>query len=62
MFRINTLGGPRNIMINGGPGPPTAKGGKFDAAFAILPWQFTVGHFPRREVNRPAVTCADGVM
>jgi len=35
-----TPGGPRNIVLDGGPDPPTARGGgsTFDAAFAKLLW------------------------
>jgi len=26
LFGVNTLGGPRNIVLDGGPDPPTARG------------------------------------
>jgi len=35
---VNTLGGPRNIALDGGSDPPLQKGGGFDAAFAKLLW------------------------
>jgi len=37
LFGVNTLGGPGNSMLNGGPDPPQ-RGGGFDAAFAKLLW------------------------
>jgi len=36
LFRVNTFGGPKNIVLDGGPDPPTARGAGFDAAFARL--------------------------
>jgi len=38
--------GPRNIVLDGGPDPPTARGGgsAFDAAFAKLLWPLTGLH------------------
>jgi len=36
LFELETLVDPRDIVSDGGPDPPTARGGKFDAAFAIL--------------------------
>jgi len=38
LFGMNTLGGPRNIVLDGGPDPPIARGGGFDAAFTKLLW------------------------
>jgi len=30
LFRVNTYEDPRNIVLDGGPDPPTARGGGFD--------------------------------
>jgi len=35
-FEVNTLGGPRNIQLDGGPDRPTAMEWGVDAAFAKL--------------------------
>jgi len=38
-FEMTTLGGPRNTVLDGGPDPPTAAGGGFDAAVdKLLCW------------------------
>jgi len=37
LFRVNTLGNQRNIVLDGGHDPPPREGG-FDAAFAKLLW------------------------
>jgi len=37
MFGVSTWG-PRNTVLDGGPDPPTAMGGEFDAAIAKLLW------------------------
>jgi len=39
------FGGPRNIVLDGGPDPPTPRGGGFDAAFAKLLWPFVLFAF-----------------
>jgi len=39
-FGVNNPGGPRNIVLHGGPDPPTARG--IDAAFAKLLWPLVV--------------------
>jgi len=44
LFRVDTLGGPRNIVLDGGLDPSTALGGGFDATFAKLLWSLVV-HF-----------------
>jgi len=38
LFGVNTRGGPRNIVLDGGSKPPQQVGGGFDAAFAKLLW------------------------
>jgi len=38
LFGVNTPGGPRNIVLDRSPDPPSARGGGFDAAFAELLW------------------------
>jgi len=40
LFGVNTFGGPGNIVLDGGPDPPTTRGGGFNAAFAGLLWPF----------------------
>jgi len=41
LFGAKTLGGTRNIVLNGGPDSPTARGKRGDAAFAKLLYIFT---------------------
>jgi len=40
LFWAETPGDPRNIVIDGGPHPTTARGRGFNAAFAKLLWLF----------------------
>jgi len=38
LFWVETLGGSRNIVLDGGSRSPAVMGGKFDATFAKLLW------------------------
>jgi len=43
LFGVNTLGVPRNIVLDGGPDPsPTTRGREFDAAFVKFIWLLVV--------------------
>jgi len=41
-FGVKTLGGPRNIVLNGGPDPPAATESALGAAFAKLLWPLVI--------------------
>jgi len=42
LFGVNTLGCPRNTVLDGGSDPPLRRGWGFDATFAKLLWPFVV--------------------
>jgi len=46
LFGVQTLGGSRNIVFDGGHESPTARGGgsAFDAAFVKLLWPLAIMH------------------
>jgi len=47
LFGVNTLGGPRNIVLDGGSDPPLRGGGRFDAASC-----FYFAEKPARQTRR----------
>jgi len=54
LFGMNTLGGPRNIVLHGDPDPPAARGGGFDTAFAKLLWPHVMPSSDAPQTKAPA--------